>query len=76
MESIEEQEQIRSKTKQKKMQENIEQLDDLSNLNDMGSVQNLNDRDGMDGLEWYFSMNKQRVKVKENYFWEFNPKST
>ena len=53
------------------MQENIEQLDDLSNLNDMGSVQNLNDRDGMDGLEWYFSMNKQRVKVKENYFWEF-----
>ena len=51
MESIEEQEQIRSKTKQKKVQENIEQHDLHSQLEDLGPIEDINDRDKMDGLE-------------------------
>ena len=51
VESIEEQEQIRSKTKQKKVQENIEQHDLHSQLEDLGPIEDINDRDKMDGLE-------------------------
>ena len=51
MEDPSEREQIRSKTKQKEIEQNIAQGEAQSALGDLGPDVNISDRDNMDGLE-------------------------